>query len=78
MKYPKIALRGSPTTIQQLESLGGFNSRECRGENKAYLYWIDDYGYIKMSFTCEKPPPNGYKLISHISELKSNKLFKLL
>lgn len=76
MKYPKIALRGGPTTIKQLASLGGYNSAGCKGFNPDYYYFINDSGRIVLG-QCLKIP-EGYKLISHISELKYNKLFKLL
>ena len=76
MSFPKIALRGSPTTIKQLESLGGYNSAECKGFNTDYYYFINDSGRIVLGPYLKIP--EGYKLISHISELKYNKLFKLL
>ena len=75
MKYPKIALRGSPTTIKQLLTINpsadrnGFDGRA----EKAYHY-LDNVGNICASYRL----PKGYKLISNISELKYNKLFKLL
>ena len=76
MKYPKITLRGSLTTIKQLESLGGYNSAGCKGFNLDYYYFINDSGRIVLGQYLKIP--EGYKLISHISELKSTKLFKLL
>ena len=77
MNFPKIALRGSPTTIKQLESLGGCNSAKCKGFNDNNNYFINNMGHITLDFYF-KELPEGYKLISHISELKYNKLFKLL
>ena len=74
MKYPKIALRGSPTTIKQLETLGEIKVNGTLGRNNSFYYWLDTQGYIHATEFL----PKDYKLISHISELKSNKLFKLL
>ena len=76
MSFPKITLKGSPTTIKQLETLGGYNSARCKGFNPDYYYFINDSGSIVLGQYLEIP--EGYKLISHISELKYNKLFKLL
>ena len=76
MNFPKIILKGSQTTIKQLESLGGYNSVGCKGFNPDYYYFINDSGCIVLG---QHPKiPEDYKLISHISELKYNKLFKLL
>ena len=77
MNFPKIALKGSPTTIKQLESLGGSNPAKFIGYNNDYSYFIDSMGHIDSKLYCREPPED-YKLISHISELKSKKLFKLL
>ena len=74
MSFPKITLRGSPTTIQQLETLGEIKVNGCIGRNASFYYWLDTQGYICATEFL----PKDYKLISHISELKSNKLFKLL
>ena len=76
MSFPKIALRGSPTTIKQLESLGGYNSAGCKGLDPDCHYFINDSGRIVLRQYLKIQ--EGYKLISHISELKYNKLFKLL
>ena len=76
MNFPKIALKGSPTTIKQLASLGGYNSAGCKGFNSDYCYFINDSGNIVLGQHLKIP--EGYKLISHSSELKYNKLFKLL
>ena len=76
MNFPKIALKGSPTTIKQLASLGGYNSAGCKGFHPDYYYFINDSGRIVLGQYLKIP--EGYKLISHISELKSTKLFKLL
>lgn len=74
MSFTKIALKGSPTTIKQLETLGEVKSNGTLGRNNSYYYWLDTQGYIYVT----KFLPEGYKLISNISELKSTKLFKLL
>lgn len=71
MSFPKIALKGSPTTIKQLESLGGYNSAGCKGFNPYYYYFIDYYGNIDT----EMYLPIGYKLVT--LEQKQ-KLFKLI
>jgi len=79
MNFPKIALRGDSTLeggnkiINKLISLGASNPNDIRGYGSGY-YFIDYYGNIDT----EMYLPIGYKLISHISELKSTKLFKLL
>ena len=77
MNFPKIALRGSPTTIKQLETLGGYNYQNWLGLSSDYYYFISKNGNI-WSDPAYRGVPRGYKLISHISELKSTKLFKLL
>ena len=76
MNFPKITLKGSQTTIKQLESLGGYNSARCKGFNPDYYYFINDSGRIVLGQHLKIP--EGYKLISNISELEYNKLFKLL
>ena len=74
MNFPKIALKGSPTTISQLLTINPSAKNGLDGSQIRAYYYLDNVGNVTASFEL----PSGYKLISHISELKSNKLFKLL
>ena len=38
MNFPKIALKGSPTTIKQLETLGEIKANGCIGHNTSFYY----------------------------------------
>ena len=74
MSFPKIALRGSPTTNRQLLTINPNAKNDFDGRQIKAYYYLDNVGNVAASYEL----PNGYKLISHISELKSTKLFKLL